>query len=64
MKRGNKNVITNYITQNIRIMNKYYFDMAPESQNMQAGARHPLLNNGSVIMFPLQQIAVNISLRR
>jgi hypothetical protein len=65
MKRGNKNVKTkSYITQIIWIMNTYYCDMAPESRNMEARARRPLLDNGSVIIFPLQQIAVNVSLLR
>jgi hypothetical protein len=32
-----------------------YCDMAPKSRNSGVGAKRPLLDNGSVIMFPLQR---------
>jgi hypothetical protein len=35
-----------------------YCDMMHESWNIEAGARRPLLDNGPVNMFPLQQGAV------
>jgi hypothetical protein len=43
-------------------VNDVYCDMTSENRNIEAGARRPLLDNGPVIMFPLQQGAVNTSL--
>jgi hypothetical protein len=47
-----------------RTLRREQCDMTPESRNIEAGARRPLLDSGWLIMFLLQQIAVNTLLPR